>query len=143
MTRNGAAAGHPAVRTAFAVGVPRLESDRLLFRTPEELLVYDELCRIQRELPRHENLTIAPVQAVRVPGHTWEVDLLVMYRGRVGVIEVDGGAHHGRWAADRTRDRLLEDAGVAYVDRIPVEEARDPAEVRAFLDRFLFRLSRA
>jgi hypothetical protein len=42
---------------------------------------------------------------------------------------------------DMTRDSLWLDAGVAFVDRIPVEALSDPRELDSSLKKFLKRLS--
>jgi hypothetical protein len=42
---------------------------------------------------------------------------------------------------DITRDHLLRDAGIAFVDRVPVEALSDPIELEAVLRRFLKRLA--
>lgn len=115
--------------------------DRMTFRNDEEFAVYLALTRIQSDLPTDQTIAIVPNARMRVLGHTFEPDLLVVYRGRTGIIEVDGAAHHRRWAADRSRDYLLENAGVDYIAHIPAEDASDPDEVAAFARRFVRRLS--
>jgi very-short-patch-repair endonuclease len=117
--------------------------DSLFFRTVDERSAYRELRRIQEQFPDWKNLTIVPLAGVRVPGHTWEVDFLVCYQGRSGVLEIDGGSHHGRWAADRSRYRVLEDSGIAYVDNLATEDVANPRELRRFLQRYLHRLAAA
>jgi very-short-patch-repair endonuclease len=57
------------------------------------------------------------------------------------VIEVDGPGHRGKWANDRSRDQLLEDAGIAYVLRIAVEDTENPMALNALIDRLLGRLA--
>jgi hypothetical protein len=42
---------------------------------------------------------------------------------------------------DMTRDSLWLDAGVAFVDRLPVETLSDPRELDSSLRKFLKRLS--
>jgi len=56
-------------------------------------------------------------------------------------LEVDGATHAARAAADRSRDRRLEDAGIADVDHLDAESASDPAEAAQFVDRFVERLA--
>ena len=118
----------------------RLQADRLVFGSQPELKVYEALCARQAELPPSETILIAPNAGVRVHGSTIMPDFLVTYRGRCGVIEVDGPGHRGKWASDRSRDQLLEDAGIAYVLRVTVEETDDPATLRLLVDRLLGRL---
>lgn len=124
-------------------GVPQLAiaADRLRFRTVEEKFLYLALRDLQARMPEFDSLTIAPLCKIRVPGRTWEVDFMVTYRGKCGVIEVDGAVHRGKWADDRSRDRLLEDAGIAYVDRIDVRDVAERAELDVFIRRFLARLT--
>lgn len=116
--------------------------DWLAFTNDGELQVYCALKKIQESvLPREETIGIFPLAGGRIPGHTWEPDFLVTYKGRAGVLEVDGPHHTNRRALDTTREHLLRDAGVAYVDRIMVESLRDPDELNGALRRFLRRLS--
>ena len=43
-------------------------------------------------------------------------------------IEVDGTSHNGRYASDRSRDRLILNSGV-QTHRIPIEETRDRSDL--------------
>lgn len=128
-----------AVRGAAAVTGLRVDS--MTFRSQAEVSVYRALVAAQAAMPKFRSMTVTPNAPVRVPGRTIEVDFLVLYRGRCGVIEVDGHHHGGRRAHDRSRDRLLENAGLAYVDRIGVEETDDTVELALFVERFLDRLA--
>jgi hypothetical protein len=119
----------------------RPREDYLAFTNESELTVYRALKKIQESLPRDETIGIFPLAGGRIPGKTWEPDVLVTYRGRAGVLEIDGPHHNARRAMDVTRDHLLHDAGVAFVDRIPVEALSDPKELEAVLRRFLKRLA--
>ena len=69
--------------------------------------------------------------------------LLVTYRGRAGVLEVDGPNHNARRAMDLSRDHVLMDTGIAFVDRIPVEARSLSDGAMAALRRFLRRLGEA
>lgn len=113
---------------------------RLLAPPAEPAEVYRVLADIQAQLPLWQSLSIASNPALRVPGRTFKPDLLVLYGGRNAVIEIDGGSHYRRYCADRSRDRMLEDAGVAFVDRLSAEEACDRHEAERFVNRFLVRL---
>lgn len=104
--------------------------------------MYRSLKRAQAQLPPGETLTIVPGPAVRIPAHTWEPDFLVIYKGRAGIIEVDGRTHVKKWSSDRSRDRLFEDAGVAYVDHIDAADTEGPG-VDQFVERFLRKLAGA
>jgi hypothetical protein len=122
-------------------GRPRLTLDGFRFRDPTELVVYSELRRVQGELPQFTSIGIFPNACVRVRGRTVEVDFLVTYQRRCGVIEVDGASHYRKWASDHSRDRLLEDSGVCYVDRIDAIDTAKSEEVETFVRRFLDRLT--
>jgi hypothetical protein len=111
------------------------------FRRPEELAVYQALITEQLQLPCHRSLLVAANPRVRVLGRPLFPDLLVVHSGRAGVIEIDGASHYGRCAADRSRDRLLEDAGIAYIDHLDAESATQSSEVSLFVRRFLERLA--
>lgn len=117
-----------------------LTEHRLAFDQPEELAVYRQFLTLQATLPLRRSLMVVR-GAVRVPGHTFHPDLLVIHRGRAGAVEVDGSSHYGRAAADRSRDRLLEDAGIYYVDHLDAEAASDPGECALFVERFVDRLA--
>ncbi|MGW7682262.1 hypothetical protein ACWGID_16085 [Kribbella sp. NPDC054772] len=124
------------------VGPPRHIEDNLAFTNPGELKVYRALKHIQqKEMPTDETLSIAPLPGLRLRDHTWEPDLLIAYKGRAGIIEVDGPHHNRRRAFDGTRDHLYRDAGAAFVDRIPVEALDSHEELLAVLRRFLKRMS--
>nr|AKV89109.1 hypothetical protein [Streptomyces rochei] len=120
---------------------PQWVLDRLAFTNSGEQRVYLALKHLQeKELPAEETISIFPLPNGRVLGHTWEPDLLVTYRGRAGVLEIDGPDHRARRAMDTSRDHLLRDAGIAYVDRIPVEVIDNSQELLSALKRFLRRL---
>ncbi len=120
---------------------PRFLEDFLAFTNQGEQTVYHALRQIQeKDLPSEETIGIYPLAGGRIPGRTWEPDFLVTYRGRAGVLEVDGPHHNSRRALDTTREHLLRDAGIAFVDRITVEAVESPAELNASLRRFLRRL---
>jgi hypothetical protein len=123
---------------------PRYVEDWLQFTNAGELTVYRALRQIQEnDLLPEETIGIYPLAGGRVPGKTWEPDVLVTYKGRAGVLEVDGPTHNARRAMDLSRDHVLLDAGVAFVDRVPVEALNDPGELHATLRRFLRRLGEA
>ncbi len=120
---------------------PRIIEDNLAFTNRGELAVYRALKQIQeKDYSADETIAIFPLPGGRVPGHTWEPDVLVTYRGRTGVLEIDGPHHNNRRALDNSRDHLLRDAGIAFVDRVTVEALDDPNELYAVLRRFLRRL---
>jgi hypothetical protein len=105
--------------------------------------VYEALKRAQEHEPLELTLLIAPNVEVRLPRRTREVDFLAAYQGRVGAAEVDGRYHADaqRWAADKSKDDLLRDAGVALVERIVVEDTSDRTTPDLIIRRFLRRLA--
>lgn len=131
------------VNQAVVAPLPEVfpHADRMRFRDTAELLVYQAFKRRQ-ESSKDAALLIAPNAAVRLPERTWEVDFLVAQSGRAGVLEIDGATHRGRRAADASRDRLLQDAGIAHVERVPVEDARDDLGADQVVHGFLRRLMR-
>ena len=118
----------------------RVPHDRFKFGSAEELKVYLALKRKQGHLPPESTIGILPGCAMRAAQRTFWPDFLVAYRGRAGVIEVDGPHHHGRAAADQSRDRQLEDAGVVLVERIVVEDVTNDDALDLSIERFLSRL---
>lgn len=119
----------------------RFAEDWLAFTNSGERAVYLALKAIQEnDLPSEETIGIYPLAGGRVLGRTWEPDVLITYKGRAGVLEVDGPDHNRRRALDQTRDHLLYDTGVAFVDRVPVEALQDSTELNQVLRRFLRRL---
>jgi len=114
--------------------------DGLKFGSAEELKVYLALKSKQAKLPPEATIGILPGCAMKVANRKFWPDFLVTHRGRAGIIEVDGPHHHGRAAADQSRDRQLEDAGVSLVERIVVEDVMDGAGLDLMIERFLSRL---
>jgi hypothetical protein len=117
----------------------RRTADGLFLTNLEEEKVYAVLRDVQQRL-KGDTVLLAPLPGVRVRETTLTPDFLIMYKGRVGVIEVDGPQHHGRFGADATRDRLLYPAGVKYVGHLLVEDLRSRESVEAFVEDFLRRL---
>jgi very-short-patch-repair endonuclease len=117
-------------------------ADAMQFRDRSEVAVYQGLKRAQERRAKagEETLMIVPNASARVRERTWEPDFIVTYRGRSGIIEVDGATHRGKWAIDRSRDRVFEDSGAALVDHIDASFTNDPKEIDAFVERFLKRL---
>lgn len=126
---------------------PRLEpqhpiEDGLHFTNQWEHDVYKILKERQAQLPDNETIGIMPLGAMRVRGHTFEPDLVVTYRGRAGVIEVDGPHDKGRASDDKSRERLLRHAGIHYVDRLDVRDVEGREQVEKFVTDFLKQLGR-
>ncbi|MFF9001616.1 hypothetical protein ACF1GW_06785 [Streptomyces achromogenes] len=114
--------------------------DGLHFTNEWEHRVYQVLKERQAALPDNDTIGVVPLGALRVRGHTFEPDFMITYRGRVGVIEIDGPHHKGRASADRSRDRLLKHAGVRDVDRLCVEDSTTKEDVEKFVTDFLKHL---
>lgn len=114
--------------------------DGLHFTNEWELGVYRVLKARQAVLPDNDTIGIVPLSGMHVRDFTFEPDLLVTYRGRVGVIEIDGPHHKDRASADKSRERLLRNAGVKYIDRIDVRDSTQKHEVEKFVTDFLKHL---
>jgi hypothetical protein len=117
-------------------------ADGMSFRIPEELRLYQVAKGLRKHYPRDDTFTLIPLPAVSIPDHTWEPDLLILYRGRCAALEVDGESHRRKHSSDRSRDQLLEEAGVAFVRRIDARDATSDQELRDFLKRVLDKLAR-
>ncbi len=117
-------------------------ADNLKFRDVAEKHLYIAFRSKQQSLPKTDTISIVPNPGVRVPGRTWEPDFLIVYKGRVGLVEVDGSSHVKKYVSDKSRDNLLYDAGFAWVDRIDVQDAENETEAQVFVDRFIARLMR-
>jgi hypothetical protein len=114
--RRESGGGHPA-------------EDGLTFGSAEEQRVYRALKHLQKNFPEEETISIAPLPGVRLrAGHTWEPDILVMGRGRVLILEIDGPHHRSQllYADDRNRDLQWRRCGVEVV-RLAVEDLQDGA----------------
>ncbi|MEV5175056.1 hypothetical protein AB0L10_29140 [Streptomyces flaveolus] len=122
-------------------GPRRWLEDNLAFTNEGEQCVYRALKhRQEKVLPAEATISIFPLPNGRIAQRTLEPDFLVAYKGRVGILEIDGPHHNARRALDVTRDHLMHDSGIAYVDRVPVEALENPAELQQVIDRFLRRL---
>ncbi|MFE9973286.1 hypothetical protein ACFYRD_21655 [Streptomyces hirsutus] len=116
--------------------------DDLAFTNEGEQLVYRLLKhRQEKVLPAEETISIFPLPNGRIAGRTWEPDFLVTYKGRAGILEIDGPHHNARRALDVTREHLMRDSGIAYIDRVPVEALQNRTELEPVIDRFLRRLA--
>ncbi|MFF3442098.1 hypothetical protein [Streptosporangium sp. NPDC002721] len=123
---------------------PQLPSeDGLVFSNQWELKVYQSLKRWQDNKPDIETIGIFPQPGVRVKKKTFFPDFLVTYKGRAGIIEIDSLYHKGRRDHDKSRESLLEDAGISVVERIGVEDVDKVDELEATIKRFLHRLAKS
>ncbi|WP_146044296.1 hypothetical protein [Amycolatopsis sp. BJA-103] len=120
---------------------PRWFEDGLYFTNPGELQVYRKLKSLQEDFfPAGDTIAIFPLPRGRILGHTREPDFVVTYKGRTGVLEIDGPHHNVRRSHDTSSDHLYRDAGISFVDRVSVEALADPAELEEVLKRFLKRI---
>lgn len=130
-----------ASRTSARTATPTLVRDGFVFESQAEVLVYEALKRAQAALPADATLCIFPLPMGRVgAGNAWTPDFLVAVAGKVGLIEVDGPHHRGRFAADATRDRHWRNSGIIHIERILVEETSTDAELDGLVRAFLTRL---
>jgi hypothetical protein len=114
--------------------------DGLHFTNEWEHQVYQVLKEHQAILPDNDTIGIVPLGAMRVRKNTFEPDFLITYRGRAGVIEIDGPHHRGRRSDDHSRERLLRNAGVKQIDRIDVRDVSKKEDVDKFVVDFLRHL---
>lgn len=114
--------------------------DRLRVLDGGEAAVYRALKRRQEAMDPDRTIGIIPGSGFRSRVQTFFPDFVVTFRGRAAGIEVDGPHHSKRYAADVSRDRLLQDAGLSFVDRIVVEDTNDEKQVDGFVEHFLRRL---
>ncbi|MET7298222.1 hypothetical protein [Embleya sp. NPDC005575] len=119
---------------------PDLRRDGFVFESLEEVKVYSALKRAQSVLPSDATISIFPLPLGRVgAGNSWTPDFLIARCGKLGLLEVDGPHHRGRFGADATRDRHWRNSGIIHIERILVEETTDDKDlddlVRAFLKR--------
>ncbi len=82
-----------------------------------------------------------PLPAARFPETTLEPDFLVIYRGRVLALEVDGPAHHTRKRQDIGREHVLLGAGITCLRRIDVRDTNDDQSLDEKLSLFLRHLA--
>jgi hypothetical protein len=118
-----------------------LERHGMRFRSDAEVAMFDALVEKQAQLPKADSILITPLPSVWNGRDRWEPDFLITYRGRAGIIEVDDPTHHKRYVADKSRDQILEECGIALTRRIAIEDAVDATQRREFIDRFLERLA--
>jgi hypothetical protein len=100
------------------------------------------LKKAQQDLPEDRTIGILVNPLMKVKESTQEPDLLVTYGGRVALLEVDGPLGHSaqRRVLERSKERLYEDCGVQFVDRIDVATTDDQYALEQFIGRFVRRL---
>ncbi|MFJ7112657.1 hypothetical protein ACIQW4_05625 [Streptomyces albogriseolus] len=118
--------------------------DGLHFTNVWEQRVYTVLKERQAILPDNDTIGILPLPRMKVrKSIPVEPDFLITYRGRVGIIEVDGHYHRGprSRADDNSRERLIRNAGVRQIDRIHVQDSTSKDDVEKFVTDFLKHLA--
>lgn len=128
----------PTNQSRFGSRSARVTHDGLWFANQAEVEVYEAFRRAQRD-PRFlsPGFAVLPGPVWTMPDGTREPDLVVVYGGRVGIVEVDGGVHAGRRSSDKARERQFDRIGVAFIDRIDAEATRCAAEVDVWVAEFL------
>jgi hypothetical protein len=96
----------------------------LRFRSTEEIMIAEELekagvmflpnCKTRCGLPENRK--------------SIEADFVVYYRGRLGVLEIDGAQHNGQLAKEQDRDRFFLHSGASIVQRYTTERCRKDAK---------------
>ncbi|MGW6471107.1 hypothetical protein [Streptomyces nigra] len=118
--------------------------DGLTFTNEWERRVYTVLKERQAALPDNDTIGILPLPRMKVlKSIPVEPDFLITYRGRVGIIEVDGRYHRGPRSRsdDNSRERLIRNAGVRQIDRIDVQDSTSKEQVEKFVTDFLKHLA--
>lgn len=130
-----------------------ISRDGIYLTNREEDKVYAVLRDLQRTEPPDDTFLIAPLPTVLIPDRPTarppggpaarHPDFLITYRGRAGIIEVDGPHHHRgpRYATGVSRDAILLNAGIRHVGRIVVEDVTERSQVEQFIRAFLKRLA--
>lgn len=132
----------PRNQGTLGPSAPEYHADRMSFRSAEELKVYQALRRAQDRRPQAENLTILALPSARITGNTLEPDFVICFKGRVGIIEVDGPHHSGKRSSDTSRDRLFRYCGVAEVDHFDVADIGKQEPLDRLVEGFLWRLGK-
>jgi len=97
---------------------PKEQWEGMSFRHSSEVAIAKELDR--------RNVAFSASFPIRFGGKTREIDFLVFFNGRVGVLELDGSSHQGRFDADLKRRReLMRALGVAIFEHYSSLESPD------------------
>ena len=109
----------------FLTKHPRIVHDELFFRSMAEANIHDAL--IRRRLPFMPLPVVMRADGTTRPDKTnrrIEPDFVVLLRGRMVVIEIDGGTHTESPAEAHLRLKFLQDAG-ALVERFSADRCKD------------------
>lgn len=103
-------------------------------QTPSERRLGRALHREQQSMDPLDGMAVFVQPWVLTRSGRWfRPDFVCSSRSLVAV-EVDGASHRGRYAADRSRDHLLRDAGVPVL-RVPAEDLDDRISTDAWTRR--------
>jgi hypothetical protein len=93
---------------------------------------------IAQVLEQSEDILFLPNSAAAAGKVQREPDFLIFYKGRAGVLEVDGPTHAGRLADDTLRDSYFQRQGL-FVKHYPAERCQSEPQlvVREFLGLLL------
>lgn len=109
---------------------PRIVHDELFFRTIEEQYLYDAL--VSRRLPVMPLPVVLRTDGTKRPDGSHcriEPDFCILYRGRLIIIELDGGSHVESPADAEKRLQYLREAG-AIVRRLKSETCADEEKAK-------------
>jgi hypothetical protein len=96
------------------------------YRSQDETLVARELDK--------RGILYFPLPTASRGGVLKEPDIVVVFKGHIGIIEVDGAYHTGRAADDHKRDVFFEQSGI-YVKHFNGDDVR--ASVTTVVDTFI------
>lgn len=88
------------------------------FRSKSELQVAKALDRANAAFWANARGRVGPATDSR---ENRESDFLVVWRGKLGILEVDGPSHDGKASADHERDRLFRHHSIRVVERFDAE----------------------
>jgi hypothetical protein len=100
------------------------------YRSADETILARELDRLA--------ILYFPLPTASRAGVLKEPDLVVVYKGKIGIVEVDGHYHTGRAADDHKRDLFFEQSGI-FVKHFNGDDVRSNA--RLVVETFLKLLS--
>lgn len=90
------------------------------YRSADETVVARELDRL--------GILYFPLPTASRSGVLKEPDLVIVYKGKVGILEVDGHYHSGRAADDHKRDLFFEQSGI-FVKHFNGDDIRSNAKL--------------
>jgi hypothetical protein len=109
----------------YTTNRPRIVHDELFFRTQSEANVHDALLR--RRIPFMPLPVVMRADGSKRPdtmNRRIEPDFVMLYKGKMVVVEIDGGSHAETPVAAHERVKFLVEAG-ALVERIDTDRCKD------------------